>query len=48
MMKRNQVNGWWENLAGKGKREEQVQRPWSLKKHMGLQNSRKVNVSGAL
>ena len=32
MMKRSQVNSWWESLAGKGKREEQVQRPWSLKK----------------
>lgn len=31
-MKRSQVNRWWESLAGKGKREEQVQRPWSLKK----------------
>lgn len=27
MMKRSQVNSWWESLAGKGKREEQVQRP---------------------
>lgn len=30
-MKRSQVNSWWESLAGKGKREEQVQRSWSLK-----------------
>ena len=26
------MNRWWESLAGKGKREGQVQRPWSLKK----------------